>query len=189
MRVVALRMHRVSRPQPGEQALSRFALRLAMSSIAFAAVLLVCPMDVSAEEVPVPTGIGVSITDSKMVKLISPFESEYRTGGDEAPAVGVAPEAHVAEVSVVSNMANWRVAVRFTLPESETPSPGSAAPKCRLESGDGLVVSEQFVENGEILLEGNGRRGHQTLFLKVDSLVDAFGVEVLTESMVEVEGR
>jgi hypothetical protein len=160
-----------------------------MSSIAFAAVLLVCPMDVSAEEVPVSTGIGVSIPERTMVKLISPFESEYRTGGDEAPAVGVAPEAHVAEVSVVSNRSNWSVAVRFTLPESGTPDPDSAPPRCRLQDSDGRMLSEKVVENGEVLLEGNGRRGHQTLFLKVDSLVDAFGVEVLTEPMVEVEGR
>ena len=172
------------------QPLSRVALRLVVPSIAFAAVLVaICPMDVSAEEGQISTGMSVSIPSDSRVQVIGGFELTGRTGGDKKTAVEVAPEAHVAEVSVVTNMSVWSVVVRFTLPESGTPNPGSAVPRCRLQDSDGRMLSEQFVENGEVLLEGNGKRGHQTLFLEVDSLLDAFGVEVLVEPMVEVEGR
>ena len=146
-------------------------------------------MAVSAEETEISSGMSVSIPSESRVQVIGSFELEARASGDEAPALETAPKVHVAEVSVATNMSDWSVVVRFTLPESGTPDPDSAPPRCRLQDSDGRMLSEEVVENGDVLLEGNGRRGHQTLFLEVDGLLDAFGVEVLAEPVVEVEGR
>jgi len=134
-------------------------------------------------------GFSLLIPWTVKVKLVSPFDPRYVVGGDLESAEHSVPAAAVAEVSIATNTPDWGLAMRFTLPEGGKPRHRNAAARCRLVDQEGLVVSEQFIENGEVFLEGNGRRGYHTLFIEVDGLLDAFGIETLTEPMVEVEGR
>jgi hypothetical protein len=148
------------------------------------------------------TGFSLNIRRVIKVRLASAFDPHprYGVGGDRTVAVESLPPADVAEVSVTTNTTvaevsvatnatDWGVAVRFTLPEGGKPMHRNAAAVCRLVDQEGRVVSEQFIENSEVFLEGNGRRGYHTLFLEVDGLFAAFGIETLTEPMVDVEGR
>ena len=134
------------------------------------------------------TTFGLTIPPTVKTKLVSPFEPRYVVDGGLESTEHSVPAADVAEVSVATNTPDWGLAVRFSLPETVKPVPLNVAARCRLVDEAGIVVSEQFIENGEVLLEGNGRRGHHTLFLEVIGLYDAFGIETLTEPMVDVEG-
>ena len=145
------------------------------------------PMPAAGEEGA--AGVGLSIPASARATFSSPFEQRYAVDGDGTAAGEAGPAGDVAEVSIATNTSDWSVVVRFTLPEGGKPKHLDAAARCRLVDEAGVVVSEQFIENGEVLLEGNGKRGYLTFFLEVDGLLDAFGIERLTEPMVEVEGR
>jgi hypothetical protein len=160
----------------------------------FAALLAIVmiggdPMPAASDE----DGPGVSITIRRIikVKLVSEFDPNprYMAGGDGTVAVEAVPAGDVADVSIATNTTDWGLAVRFTLPEGGKPRHQNVAARCRLVDQEGVVISEQFVENGEVFLEGNGRRGYHTLFLEVDGLLDAFGIERLTNPMVDVEGQ
>ncbi len=134
---------------------------------------------------------GIALAVEKLTKaaLISSFEQRNVVGGGGTAEGDAVPVGDVAEVSVATNTADWGVAVRFTLPEGGKPKHQNAAARCRLVDDAGVVISERYIENGEVFLEGNGRRGYHTFFLEVDGLSDAFGIERLTQPMVEVEGR
>ncbi len=164
-------------------------------SLALFAVLLAVVM-IGSEPMPAAgdenaTGFSLNIRRVIKVRLASAFDPHprYGVGGDRTVAVESLPPADVAEVSVATNATDWGVAVRFTLPEGGKPMHRNAAAVCRLVDQEGRVVSEQFIENSEVFLEGNGRCGNHTLFLEVDGLFAAFGIETLTEPMVDVEGR
>ena len=166
------------------------ALRLALFALLLAVVMIGGdPMPAAGDEDA--TALGLVIPTIVKVKLVSAFDPHprYVGGGDGRVAGEAVPTTDVAEVSVTTNTTDWGVAVRFTLPEGGKPRHRNAAARCRLVDREGLVVSEQFIENGDVFLEGNGRRGYHTLFLEIDGLSDAFGVETLTEPMVDVEGR
>lgn len=160
-------------------------LHLATFAIVLAVVLIGGdPMPAAGDEGA--AGVGIVIMEASEAKLISGFEPRYVVGEGEAGEA--VPDGAVAELSIATNTSNWGVAVRFTLPEGGKPKHLNAAVRCRLVDEAGVVISEQFIENGEVLLQGNGRRGYLTFFLEVDGLSDAFGIERLTEPMVEVEG-
>ena len=163
-------------------------LRFAAFAVLLAVVVIGAgPMPVAGEEGA--AGVGLAIPATARARLISSFEPRSVVGGDGTVAGEAVPVAGVAEVSIATNTSDWGVAVRFTLPEGGKPKHRNAAARCRLVDEAGVVISEQFIENGEVFLVGNGRRGYLTFFLEVDGLSDAFGIERLTEPMVEVEGR
>jgi hypothetical protein len=163
-------------------------LHLATFAIVLSVVLIGGdPMPAAGDEGS--AGFGLGIAWSTKATIVSAFEQRYVVGDDGTVAGEAVPAGDVAEVSIATNTSKWAVAVRFTLPEGGKPKHQNAAARCRLVDEAGVVVSERFIENGEVFLEGNGRRGYLTFFLEVDGLSDAFGVERLTEQMVEVEGR
>ena len=171
------------RPRP------KAGLRLTVFAVLLAVVVIGGdPMPAAGEEAA--TGVGLTIPATARATLISAFEQQQRyVVGEDGAVEGEAVLADVAEVSIATNTSDWGVAVRFTLPQGGKPKHRNAAARCRLVDEAGVVISEQFIENGEVFLEGNGRRGYHTLFLEVDGLSDAFGIERLAEPMVEVEGR
>lgn len=68
--------------------------------------------------------------------------------------------------------------------------------RCRLRRGGGdrgrIVVAAETEAKSATGFEPQsvvGRRGYLTFFLEVGGLSDAFGIEKLTQPMVEVEGR
>ena len=171
------------------QAPPKTGLRLVLFAVLLAVVMIGGdPMPAGGDEDA--TGFSLVIPRVIKVKLASAFDPHprYGLGGDRTVPVEAVPAADVAEVSVTTNTTDWGVAVRFTLPEGGKPRHRNAAARCRLVDQEGKVVSERLIENGEVFLEGNGRRGSHTLFLEVDGLLDAFGIEALTEPMVDVEG-
>ena len=166
-----------SRPKTG--------LRFAVFAVLLAVVMIGGdPMPAAGD-----AGVGLAIQLTARARLISSFEQRSVVDRDGTVAGEAVPTADVAEISVATNTSDWGVAVRLTLPEGGKPKHRNAAARCRLVDEAGVVVSEQFIENGEVYLVGNGRRGYHTFFLEVDGLSDAFGIERLTEPMVEVEGR
>jgi hypothetical protein len=179
--------HARGKPRPAPWR-TRTGLRLAVFAVLLAVVMIGGdPMPAAGDEGA--AGVGLAIQPTARARLISSFEPRYVVGGDGTVAGEAVPAGDVAEVSIATNTSDWGVVVRFTLPEGGKPKHRNAAARCRLVDQEGLVVSEQFIENGEVLLEGNGRRGYLTFFLEVDGLLDAFGIEALTDPMVEVEGR
>ena len=187
MTTVVNRTHGESRPAPTRP---KTGLRLAVFAVLLAVVMIGGdPMPAAGDEND--AGFSLLIPWTVKVKLVSEFDPNprYVAGGDGTAAVEAVPAGDVAEVSIATNTTDWGLAVRFTLPEGGKPRLRNAAARCRLVDQEGLVVSEQFIENGEVFLEGNGTRGYLTFFLEVDGLSDAFGIERLTEPVVEVEGR
>ena len=185
MTTVVNQIRRKPRPAPWR---SKTGLRLAVFAVLLAVVMIGGdPMPAAGDEGA--AGVGLAIEPTARARLISAFEPRYVAGGDGTVSGEAVPAAGVAEVSIATNTSDWGLAVRFTLPEGGKPKHRNAAARCRLVDQEGLVVSEQFIENGEVFLEGNGRRGYHTLFLEVDGLSDAFGIERLADPMVDVEGR
>ena len=179
--------HTRGEPRPAPTC-PKTGLRLAVFAVLLAVVMIGGgPMPTAGDEYA--TGFGLTIPWTVKARLVSPFDPRYVAGGDGTAAVEAVPAGDVAEVSIATNTTDWGLAVRFTLPEGGKPRLRNAAARCRLVDQEGLVVSEQFIENGEVFLEGNGTRGYLTFFLEVDGLSDAFGIERLTEPVVEVEGR
>ncbi len=178
--------HTRGKPRPAPSR-PKTGLRLAVFAVLLAVVMIGGgPMPAAGDENT--AGFGLAIPWTVKVKLVSPFDPRYVVDGDGTGPVEAVPAA-VAEVSIATNTTDWGLAVRFTLPEGGKPKLRNAAARCRLVDQEGLVVSEEFIENDEVFLEGNGRRGYHTLFLEVDGLSDTFGIERLTEPMVDVEGR
>ena len=179
--------HTRGEPRPAPTC-PKTGLRLAVFAVLLAVVMIGGgPMPAAGDGDA--TGFGLTIPWTVKARLVSPFDPRYVVGGDGTVAGEAVPAGDVAEVSIATNTSDWGVAVRFTLPEGGKPRHQNAAARCRLVDQEGVVISEQFIENGEVFLEGNGRCGYHTLFLEVDGLLDAFGIETLTEPMVDVEGR
>jgi hypothetical protein len=135
------------------------------------------------------TGVGIAIPETARARLITSFEQRTAIGGDGKTDGEAVVTAEVAELRVAANTPDWAVAVRFTLPGGGKPKHRNAAARCSLVDEAGVVISEQLIENGEVLLMGNGKRGYSTLFLQVVGISEVLGIERLTEPMVEVEGR
>jgi hypothetical protein len=173
-----------ARPHPS------FCPRFIILAAVVAILLGTCATSASAEEASITAGLGISIRRVIKVKFASPFDpnGRPRVDGEGTTAVEAVPAVEVAEISVATNVADWGVLVRFALPDGGRPKYRDATALCRLVREDGKVISERLVEDGEVFLEGNGRCGDHTLFLEVDGFLKAFGVETLTEPMVDLEG-
>lgn len=188
MKVVARRTRRRSRPRPAAQPCPRLGSRFVVLALGVVTMLAAVPTHSRGEQGDITAGVGISIPRTVKVKLISAFAPRYATGGDETATAGAAPSAYGAEVSVVTNTADWGVVVRLALPQRGGSGPGNVAARCRLQDGDGRTVSEQFVGDGDVVLQGNGKRGSYAFLLEIDGVPDAFAMRLLTEPIVDVEG-
>ncbi len=161
-----------------------------------AVVLLAVVSECAAEEsVDISAGMGISITRAIKVRLVSPFNPNPRymvgrqTASAAEPGAEVeAAEVEAAEIVVATNDPKWSLIVRFMLPKGVDLELREAVAQCRLVTPDGKPVSEQIIDTAEVILDGNGRCGEHTLFLEVSGHAEALGIEMLTESTVDIDG-
>lgn len=179
-----------ARARPGVQPYLHPGPRVAVIVVLTTILLGTGPMCAAEEGVDISTGVGISITRIIRIRLASPFEPNprYVTWGEDTTSAEPAPGVESAEISVATNTTDWGVLVRFKLPPEGKRKLRDAVARCRLVDQEGKIISERFIDGDEVFLEGNGRRGNHTLFLEVSGHAEAFGIETLTEPMVDVEG-
>jgi hypothetical protein len=153
--------------------------------VAILSAVVVCgtlPVAGEGEPIEGSTGVGLAIEELVQPKVIARLPPPWEPGGD-GRLIG-----DVVHVSVSTNVPDWGLAVRIGLPGGHKLELRPEAVTCRLRDESGTVIRERVLEQAEVHIQGNGRRGSFEFFLELVEDSEGKIAAKHPDLLVEIEG-